>query len=94
MNTEDEIAMFRTLEHILLDARDRATKIEDLERQIDSAMQAGKFILPLEHVENMQDAKADVREVLLPIEAFFEAEGLPVPDPQWERPEWLADARL
>lgn len=94
MSTEDEIAMFRTLENILDDARQRADKIEDLERQIDSAMFAGKFVLPLEHVEGIHNAKADVRDILLPIEAFFEAEGLPVPDPQWERPDWLAEARV
>ena len=91
MQAEDQVAMFRTLEHMLSDARERATKIEVLERQIDSAMQSGKFILPLEHVENMQNAKADVREILLPIEAFLEAEGRALPDPEWERPDWLVD---
>ncbi len=89
MNSEDETRYLSTLEHTLHDARRRATEIEDLERRIDAAMQAGRFVLPLEHLEHIQDAKEDVKQIIIPIESFFSETGRPLPDPDWDRPDWL-----
>ena len=94
MNSEEQCKYLSTLEHTLHDARQRASDIEDLERRIDAAMQAGRFILPLEELEHIEDAKEDVRQIILPIEVFFKETGLPLPDPNWERPDWLVEAAV